>query len=132
MIIQFGKHKGKEFDDVPIGYLLWALEEGVFRKRDFADEARRVIGSKLGFVDPSKFEYEKYKQEILQEQVRNARNQNDSLRAEIDEVQFKVDRITETFKDGYKKLAYLIHPDRGGEHEAMVALNNLKDDMNAI
>jgi len=41
----------------------------------------------------------------------------------LDEVKAERDALRQQIKTAYRKLSFLVHPDRGGSHTLMTALN---------
>jgi hypothetical protein len=95
--MDFGKHKGKPVSAVPSDYLLWALHEA----RCISPWLREAI------------------EEELQRRVEAVYNpeENSNLPARLNHV---IDRW-------YRGLVMDYHPDRGGSHEAMQAVNDAHD-----
>jgi len=100
MRMTFGKHKGKELDEIPDSYLLWVLE-----KAESAPALlKAAIRRHLGIEDP------------FQARPPPPPPPRSGPMVTADMV-----------ARWYRTLAMKFHPDRGGSHEAMQALNAARD-----
>lgn len=97
-VMPFGKHKGKRFDDIPAGYLEWALGELDFAGRQWL---RRAMESEL---------------------LRRFPDED----ACSDNPQAKVspEMMSELLHRWYRQVCLRYHPDRGGSTEVMQAMND--------
>jgi hypothetical protein len=101
MTLPFGKYRGQDIADVPLGYIAWLLEEG----RDLKPDLRRALRGELA--------------DRLDLQPQPARR---ALPAPA-----IADAVTEIIAAGYRAVALRAHPDRGGTHEAMIAATEARD-----
>lgn len=91
MILNFGKFKGYELEDVPTGYLAFLLEQ------HYVDD--EIKAECLDLINYRHSEFEMSRKAVD--------------RSIIDHV--------------YKRLVNKHHPDKGGNHFAMIALNEFRD-----
>jgi hypothetical protein len=106
-VMPFGKYRGKPLSAVPLDYLQWADSEC-----DLRPYVRTAIRAEIlrrtdpgGTVDA----YERGYRDGLED----ARRQAPSGRG-----------LEEVVKRWWRPLTLKYHPDRGGNHQAMVALND--------
>jgi len=91
----FGKHKGRPLSDVPTDYLCWLLDEC-----DLRPGFRRAVDAEL------------------RGRLYGGAGRGDPGHAPPD------DWLSEVLRRWYRELSLKYHPDRGGSHEAMVAVND--------
>jgi hypothetical protein len=101
----FGKHRGEDLDDVPDDYLCWVLDNCT----NITPTLRRAIEERLGLAQPKP-------------------SANGAARAPPPEwvpppPGIDRDALDRAVKAWFRRLAMKHHPDRGGSHEAMKALN---------
>lgn len=92
MILHFGKHRGKQIQDIPPAYLYWLLDN----VQDLSPTLRRGIEQQLGIGFTT-------------------------TTAPPPAI------ITEIVDPWYRRLSLIHHPDRGGSHERMLAINSARD-----
>lgn len=108
--MSFGKYRGVLFAEIPTEYLLW-----LSGRSDLWTDLRTAVTSELR----ERLEFERARDEATR-QAAQARN----VPPPIDVVMLA---HLELFTDeGYYRLALRCHPDAGGSHEAMVALNAMR------
>jgi hypothetical protein len=95
-VMPFGMHKGKPVCEVPTPYLQWCLNacKRVSRRLRTAIE-REMVRREPGFEPPTR--------------------SNGRVTASAD--------LAAKVRQVYRQLALEMHPDRGGSHEAMKAIN---------
>jgi hypothetical protein len=102
--LRFGKYSGERLEDVPLSYLAWLFEEGridaALRRAIRAEIANR-IGTTLDSWPQSR--------RPLPPSPEIAETVNDLIVA------------------GYRQLALRRHPDRGGDHQLMIAATSARD-----
>lgn len=99
MRLPWGKHKGQAIGEVPAGYLAWLLEES-----RIGEPYRSAIKAELAWrLD-------------LQPTPPSVR----ALSPPPDEIALAVEELIES---GYRHLVHRHHPDTGGTHQKMVAVN---------
>jgi Putative quorum-sensing-regulated virulence factor len=106
MRMRFGKYKGRRLEDIPADYLQWVLDnahpDGMLR---------RAIQERLSRLPPDLPRGESpYLRRFL-------------MKKSIEE-SFR-EKIRQALKAAYREMALRHHPDRGGSHEAMIAVNDL-------
>lgn len=94
----FGKHRGQVLRDVPLSYLEWALREADLA-RQYGEYFRRAVET-----------------EVHRRGGQGPRPTTSSGKMPVD-LRAIVDRW-------YRELCLTYHPDRGGHHEAMKAVND--------
>jgi len=101
--MSFGKYKGRYLREIPLSYLCWVLEN----VRDISPLLREAIqievGRRLGLRPPSP-----------------PPPPPPSPCRTCSELRLRWSPI-------YRKLVLLLHPDRGGSHEAMVLVNEVNE-----
>jgi hypothetical protein len=103
----FGKHRGRHPSEVPREYLEWALET----VRDLDPRLRLEIEFQLG-----------------RDTAPPQGNRASGLDQVADEaVAVANDRWVGAVRRIYRDLAFEYHPDRGGLHQTMTALNEFRD-----
>lgn len=101
MRMPWGKHAGKELEDVPEDYLVWVLDHC----ENASPTLRRAIRAQLGLDEP-----ESYYRPPPPPPPRSGPIVSQ-----------------ETVSRWYRKLALKYHPDRGGSAEVMQAINDAKE-----
>lgn len=123
MRMPFGKYRDCELDEIPEDYLEWLLENADLRPQlIYAVEGslrlrarRRAWARSAKTADrPSSWD-----------QLRAA------LAALARERAFR-ELLQEALKTTYREMALRHHPDRGGSHEAMVAVNEMYERLNGL
>ena len=89
MRMPFGKHVGKELDDIPDAYLLWILDN----IEELSETLREAIEERLGLIQP----------------------EAGAISAEA---------ASQLIRAWHRQMTMKYHPDRGGSHEAMIAIND--------
>ncbi len=101
MRMPFGKHKGKELEEIPESYLLWIYDHANFASPTLRREIARIIG--VDYSDPN--------------EVHGFGGQQRQQ-----EKQQRVGLTTDDLDGWFRRLSRKFHPDRGGSNEAMKAL----------
>lgn len=110
--IPFGKHKGKPIDKLPTDYLKWLISLGDdLDKWDVAEEIRQEFARRRqGYKPPPKDEkWEPKYTTISHHEV-----------------------ASQVIEQGYRALSKKFHPDVGGTHEEMVALNRVMEQLRSM
>ena len=94
----WGKHHGKPLAEVPAGYLAWVSEESGATE-SLKDAAREELSIRLDLSPPSPANRPPPSNRMVVEGIENV------------------------FRAAIRKW----HPDRGGTHEAALALNQIRD-----
>jgi hypothetical protein len=119
----FGKYRDYELDEIPEDYLEWLLENADLRPRllyaiegSLRLRARRRDWARSATAAHSPSSWD---------QLRAA------LAALARERAFR-EQLQEVLKTTYRELALRHHPDRGGSHEAMIAVNEMYERLNGL
>jgi hypothetical protein len=107
--LQFGKYRGLDLEDVPLGYLGWLLEEG---KIDAP--LRRAVRSEIGNRIGSPLDGRSAAPRALPLTPEVAATADDLIAL------------------GYRQLALRHHPDRGGDHHLMIAATSARDWLTSV
>jgi hypothetical protein len=94
MRMPWGKHKGIRIDDLPDSYVLWLMFQAELREMDLIDALRDEVLYRWPDRCPVKY-----------------------VRGSL------TDSITDKAKRIYRELSLMFHPDKGGNVEAMKAVN---------
>lgn len=100
MKMPFGKYRGRDVADLPEDYTIWLLEHVRLRPT-----LRRAVEARLGLLELERL--------------------RDELRAECAQLMGELDN--DTIGRWYREMARRFHPDAGGSHEAMKAINAGKE-----
>ena len=102
MTLPFGKFRGAALEDVPLSYLAWCIENVTNADPELMQAIRYEIATRLD--------------------VRPTPRCTRSLPApEI------ADAANELIHAGYRALARRAHPDTGGTHDGMIAVQSARD-----
>ena len=101
MKMPFGKYKGRDIRDIPLGYLEWLLEN----VDNLTANQRREIEIFLGHYEDEP-------------------TRDPDPTPEVD-----VGRLINLVNRWRAKAAMKFHPDRGGDEELMKSINELADDL---
>lgn len=107
MRMPWGKHKGWSIDDLPDGYVLWALYQSNIHDDDLLDALKEEVLSR--WPDRAPVKYYRMNMGSSCQQV----------------------SIPERAKKAYREVAIMFHPDKGGDVEAMKAINVFYDMLRA-
>jgi hypothetical protein len=99
--LPFGKHRGKQLADVPLGYLAWLHEEVQVKDRALRRAIRAAIADRIGatfdaYTPPPHW------------------SPPPTLTADL-------------IAAGFRQLALRHHPDHGGDHHRMIAATAARD-----
>lgn len=108
MYMPFGKHAGQRISDLPTHYLEWLLAQHWLRE---------PLKSTLG---------REYSERCAADEQQP---HHEPLRVADRAV---VETATEIVGAGYRTLAKRLHPDAGGSHESMIALNAARDFLHSV
>jgi hypothetical protein len=103
MIMPFGKYKGQQIDDLPISYIVYLLED-CYLEEQFQDTLKDIVRTKLLGEETSDYIH-------LFELSRDF---------------ISKDRLNSIINEAYKKAMIIAHPDKGGCHEGVIAINEFK------
>ena len=119
----FGKHKNKPIAQLPHSYVLW-LWNNVDLARWGIESA---VKDALGFCDADEEDNEEDDDSLgeLQERLEQAVFQAQQLQQRLLEAQAENEQLKQRMKTAFRKLSLQCHPDRGGDHETMVLVNEL-------
>jgi Putative quorum-sensing-regulated virulence factor len=117
MQLPFGKYRGHFVSEVPTEYLRWVLAHmdinGTLRRSiEYEVRRRRPYFSSRFFIPPV-----------------SPIDRDTDLRSFKEDYRLKV---RTALKTAYREMALRYHPDRGGSHEAMLAVNDLYERFNAL
>lgn len=132
MQMPFGKHKGKQIHELDHNYLQWAVEN-LTRCPAVIAEAKRVLaGGTTPEISPATAAKMNNLIFKIAEQVRKIDEQAQKIRGLEFELELERQLASPSFSipdfdAWYKKMVLLVHPDRGGDPEAMKLVNDLKD-----
>lgn len=113
MYMPWGKYRGHELDDVPMGYLAWLLEECDNVDGYLRDAIREEIANRLDLnCEP----------EPPPPKPAGPR----PIRCK------RCEGFVQTVRTWFRRWCQRLHPDRGGDVEAMKALNELHDEFNRL
>lgn len=98
MRMPWGKHAGQRLEDIPIGYLVWLVNEC-----DLKDALRNAVEKEL------------------------RRRQFDQSGDPVPPNAKPTSISTEIVNTWHRRMAVKFHPDKGGSHEAMKAVNFGRD-----
>jgi uncharacterized protein (DUF3820 family) len=120
----FGQYKGWKITDVPIDYLGWMIRNLDFSRREhlrleIEDEIRRRAG-KPPHDRTSDSRQQSHSRSGTQSTSTSQTTDHASFAAGFKSGKSAIERV-------YKKMCYTHHPDRGGNTEAMKAINTFHD-----
>ena len=135
MRMPFGKHKGDYLKNVPPDYLRWVLSTC-----NIGDDLRKEICDTLGVPatptrtdDASRvanltdqLETAVSTLESAKDQLRAAEIEKDRILTTLVNMKDRVEELQKAWKPAFRKLAMTVHPDRGGDPDAMRALNDIE------
>ena len=104
----FGKHQGKHLQDVPLNYLLWCLAE----------------------IGPGLNKYGLNLQAAIYQEAKRRSERDAPDDEDMDQLSRESNlpaRLEPLIDRWYRGLVMTFHPDRGGSHEAMKAINEAND-----
>jgi len=107
----FGKHRGKELDDIPLDYLEWLLHNVELRDPRLREEVEYLVGEDAPETFPEKSSWTKRATGAT------------GTKAPPDVAALRSD-LVDAVESWQRKSARLFHPDRGGNNEAMKAIND--------
>jgi hypothetical protein len=111
MKMPWGKHSGRPLEDIPAGYLGWLVEDAAIRDPVLQQAVRAELRRRFGDGSTGR------------ERGNGSRPHAGAQAPSRIPVPLRpvVREIVET---GYRRCATTKHPDRGGDHTAMVLLND--------
>ncbi len=99
----FGKYKGWDIDELPISYVVYLLEE-CFLEDSFKQKLKELVRTNLLCDETSEYIH-------LSELKRDF---------------VGIDMLHCVINEAYRKAVIIAHPDKGGCHEAVIAINEFK------
>lgn len=120
MRMPFGRHKGQELSEVPWDYLEWLESIDLrphLRAEVEAEKRRRREQSDSWWANWRQRERSKWQQTQQQQQQTQAGPAAD---------------VEAAISRWYSEMARKYHPDRGGSHEQMMAINDAADRLRRI
>ncbi|NMC22092.1 MAG: hypothetical protein GYA33_16925 [Thermogutta sp.] len=114
MRMPFGRYRGLPLSSVPESYLCWLLDNA-----DLSPTLERAVSERLGIEDlkRERRQLEAECQALAYERARLAAGKA-NVRPKIDDA---------LIGRWYRELAKRFHPDHGGSHEGMKAVNEARD-----
>ncbi|MBX3027513.1 DUF3820 family protein [bacterium] len=103
MTMPWGRYRGQDIADVPLGYLTWLLDEG----RALRPDLRRAVCAEVADRLDLRPEPPAPRRPLPPPALASA--------------------IRDIIAAGYRAVALRAHPDRGGTHQAMVAATEARD-----
>lgn len=117
MRMPFGKHSGKLVDEIPTSYLRWVLANIADLDANLHDTIKREVQDRAYG----------HRREPRRDARREAyREPTSNPRRDAERVQ---SRIVDAVQRCRRKLAAVLHPDRGGSTELMQTTNGVFDDL---
>jgi hypothetical protein len=121
----FGKYYGTAVADLPYGYAMWLWNNVDLPRWGI----KCAVRDRLGLSDEEEGEDkdDALLQELgeIQERLEQALHTGRQPQRALLEAADENERLKQCMKTVYRKLSFRCHPDRGGDHEAMVLLNEL-------
>jgi hypothetical protein len=105
-ILNFGKYRGRRIEDVPSSYLIWLLDNVHDLNLHLQTCIRREIVTRYGLPQPPP----------------PPPPPPPPCR--------RCEKLQSRWRNMYRRLVLLLHPDRGGSHESMVLINELNELVN--
>lgn len=105
MQMPWGKFRGQDLAQIPLDYIVWALEHAASVEPRLRTALVDEVGKRLGLVRPSP--------------PRTERPTNEGTVAAV-------------FDRWFRAAVMRFHPDRGGDPQLMAALNNLRDEFRDV
>ena len=118
----FGKHKNKPISKLPQSYVLWLWNNVDLARWGIEGAVKDALG--MADDDEANGEDDDALGE-LQERLEQAVFQGQQLQQRLLEAQAENEQLKQRMKTAFRKLSFQCHPDRGGDHETMVLVNEL-------
>jgi|SRR5579884_150551 len=127
MDMPFGKHKGQPVAAVPTSYLAWCLEEGVSRQQRLEDAIKAELGRRLRVTASSSVEAACLRKlcDGLRRDLDAGREESLRLTRRAAVAERRLAEALAALTSWYRDAARRFHPDRGGSHDAMTAVNDI-------
>ncbi len=114
----FGKYKGKRLSKLPTDYLVWLVD----KCDSLTDEMRKAVEEELSGRDDAP----------QQESAANEPPAGPAAAPRPPKVSPLGERLGGDVRLLFRNLALKYHPDRGGSHESMQALNEFHDQVQQL
>jgi hypothetical protein len=118
----FGKHKNKPISELPPSYALWLWNNVDLARWGIEGAVKDALGLS---DDEGGDEGDDAALGELQERLEQAVFQAQQLQQRLLGAQAENEQLKRRMKTAYRKLSFRCHPDRGGDHETMVLVNEL-------
>ncbi len=125
----FGKHRGKRLQSIPTEYLVWLRDENDTLDAALRKEVEHELGRRDDVPPPAN---EPPPPPPPEKQKKAAAVKDEAAEAPVRNVSPLGQSLAGNIRMVYRSLAMKYHPDRGGSPDAMLALNELHDQVQEL